>query len=109
MTKNFFNNIPLPAIKSRQSSNHQSNGPMIDTQFCFQDLGECEHEKLNAKLYRPYFITLETINKFKDQADLDVDLSIIEIVKTFMEGPQKNEKLFFKVDKKHILSSVSGS
>jgi hypothetical protein len=60
---------------------------MNDTQFCFKDLGELEHEKLNAKLYRPYFITLETIKKFKDQADLDVDLSIMDIIMKFMEGP----------------------
>ena len=77
--------------------------------FSFLDLKDIDQEKLNAKLYRPYFITIDTIKKFQKQADHDIDLSIMEIIGRFLDGSEVNEKLYFKVDKKNTRQLHTGS
>ena len=79
--------------------------------FLFLDLKDIDQEKLHAKLYRPYFITIDTIKKFQKQADHDIDLSIMEIIGRFLDGSEVSEKLYFKVDKKttRLQKTVSGS
>ena len=99
ISKLFFTNLPLPVIKLQRSLK-QLNLSYKDYPFRFKDIRPTDNDKLVAKLYRPYFITIDTIKKFSGQADLDANLSIFDILKTFLEGDQISEKLYFKVDKK---------
>jgi len=87
VSKKFFKNLPsIIKENRRQSSNIMSIGLNSEFGLRFDDLDEDEHEKLIMKVYRPYFITLDTIKKFSNRADLDIELSIMDIISEFLNG-----------------------
>ena len=50
---------------------------------------------------------MDTVKKFSGNVDQDIELSILDIILAFMNGQKKFQKLYFKVDRKVIQSSVS--
>jgi hypothetical protein len=56
-------NLPLPNLSDPKSPKKQSS-VANECPLRFQDLGPIEHEKFTAKIYRPYFLTIDTIKKF---------------------------------------------
>ena len=52
---------------------------------------------------------MDTINKFSEIADQDASLSIMEIVTKFLLSSSNDARLYFKVDKKNILTKKTES